>query len=132
MRAFLLAVLFLSVCGGLARAAGDPASGEKVFRQCRSCHAIGPDAKTKAGPPLNGIVGRLWADDPGFAYSDAMKEGRAAGQHWTVEALTQYLAGPRVFLPKGKKALPGIKDPDRIADVIAFMETFNTDGAQKK
>lgn len=129
--AFVLAAFVLLAGGGRASAEGDPANGEKLFRPCRSCHAIGPGAKTKAGPTLNGIVGRLWADDPDFAYSQAMSEGRAAGERWSVEALTRYLAGPRAFLPQGKKSLAGIKKPENIADIIAFMATFNANGSTK-
>ena len=44
-----------------AASAADPAAGEKVFAQCRVCHAIGPGATNKTGPGLNGVVGR-----PGF------------------------------------------------------------------
>ena len=37
----------------------DAAAGEQVFKRlCSPCHEIGPDAKIKLGPPLNGIDGR--------------------------------------------------------------------------
>ena len=48
----------------------DAAAGEQVFRRlCSPCHEIGPDAKTKLGPPLNGIDGRKSGTFDGFNYS---------------------------------------------------------------
>ena len=38
--------------------AGDPAKGEQIFKTCGICHDLGPTAKIKVGPPLNGVVGR--------------------------------------------------------------------------
>lgn len=131
MRAVLFAILILAIGGGAARAAGDAANGEKVYRQCRSCHAVGLGAKAKAGPELNGIIDRPWAADPGFAYSKAMKDGGAAGKRWSVEALALYLSGPKAFLPEGKKSLAGLKKPSDVEDVIAFLATFNADGSTK-
>ena len=40
--------------------AADPASGEKVFAQCKVCHQIGETAKNAVGPALNGVIGRAW------------------------------------------------------------------------
>ena len=64
-------VLFGGILGAAAPAlaldpsVGDPGAGEKVFRKCQACHAVGPDAKSKTGPLLNGQGGR------GRAYLDA-------------------------------------------------------------
>ena len=38
--------------------AQDAEAGKKVFTKCAPCHAIGPGAKNKVGPELNGLVGR--------------------------------------------------------------------------
>ena len=38
--------------------AQDAEAGKKLFTKCAPCHAIGPGAKNKVGPELNGIVGR--------------------------------------------------------------------------
>src|SRR5262245_52200632 len=62
MPAKLVATLVLA---GLAAPAlaqePDPAlvaAGEKVFKRCAACHMIGPDAKNRVGPSLEGIIGR--------------------------------------------------------------------------
>jgi hypothetical protein len=39
-------------------AAQDVAAGEKSFRKCAPCHAIGPGAQNKVGPEQNGLDGR--------------------------------------------------------------------------
>src|SRR5262249_31612796 len=54
--------------------AQDAAAGEQVFRRlCPPCHDIGPEAKVKLGPPLNGIDGRKAGTFEGFNYSPANK-----------------------------------------------------------
>ena len=35
--------------------AQDAEAGKKVFSKCAPCHAIGPGAKNKVGPELNGL-----------------------------------------------------------------------------
>ena len=32
--------------------------GEKVYKKCKACHQVGPQAKNVVGPMLNDIVGR--------------------------------------------------------------------------
>ena len=48
----------LAVVPVMTFAEGDAAEGEKVFRKCKACHAVGEGAENKVGPQLNGIVGR--------------------------------------------------------------------------
>jgi cytochrome c len=66
------------VIAGIALAAStgptlgqDAAAGEQVFKRlCSPCHEIGPDAKIKLGPPLNGD---LWAYLKQFGADGAKK-----------------------------------------------------------
>jgi len=110
---------------------GDPAKGATVFKKCAACHAVGPDAKTKVGPPLNGVVGRKWGSIEGFAYSKPEMDGAAAGNVWDVATLDAYLEAPKKIIPAGKMAFAGLKKPDERADVIAYLATFNADGTTK-
>ncbi len=48
--------------------AQDVEAGKKAFNKCAPCHAIGPGAKNKVGPELNGILGRAAASVEGFHY----------------------------------------------------------------
>jgi cytochrome c len=94
-----------------------------VFKQCRACHAVGPAARNKAGPQLNGIVGRKAAAIPGYPYSEAMTQAAAGGLVWTEPKLAAYLESPDAFLPQGVMAFAGVKDPGRLQDLIAFLKT---------
>ncbi|WP_420338742.1 MAG: c-type cytochrome [Labrenzia sp.] len=111
-----------------ASAEGDPANGEKVFRKCAACHAVGEDAKNKVGPQLNGVVGRAWGTIEGYKYSPSLMEGAGEGRVWDVETLDAYLLKPRDVIPKGRMAFAGLrKDEDR-ADVIAYLSQYSEDG----
>jgi cytochrome c2 len=41
-----------------AAVAQDAAAGQASFAKCQACHAVGPGAKNKLGPELNGLAGR--------------------------------------------------------------------------
>ncbi|WP_417685578.1 c-type cytochrome [Roseibium sp.] len=107
-----------------AHAEGDAAKGEKVFKKCQACHAVGADAKNKVGPQLNGIVGRAAGAAEGFKYSPALMEKAEAGLVWDDTELDAFLTKPKDYLPKTKMAFAGLrKDTDR-ADVIAYLKQF--------
>jgi cytochrome c len=118
-----LAIGIAVMAGAEPAAAQDAVKGEAVFKRCRACHAVGPNAANKSGPQLNGIVGRKAASIAGFDYSDAMKERAATGLVWTDANLAAYLQAPDVFLPKGVMASSGIKDPAQLNDLIAYLKT---------
>jgi len=44
---------------------------------------------------------------------------------WSEDTLTQYLTKPKDFIPGNKMAFPGLKKPEQIENVIAFI-TENT------
>jgi cytochrome c len=121
----LAITLAIGLAGATSATAQDAANGKLVFNACRACHAIGPGARNKAGPQLNGIVGRKAASVAGFNYSDAMNERAAAGLVWTEANLSAYLESPDAFLPQGVMAFRGVKDPGKLKDLIAFLKTQN-------
>ena len=98
--------------------------GAEVFKKCRACHDVGPGAKNKVGPLLNGIVGRPAGTIEGFPYSAANKEAGAKGLVWTEEVMFKYLEAPLSFMPGTKMAFAGLKDPQDRKDVIAYLKTF--------
>ncbi|MEP9355465.1 cytochrome c family protein [Xanthobacter sp. KR7-65] len=130
MRSPLLIALLLGVAAAPAQAEPDIAKGETSFKKCMACHAIGPDAKAKVGPPLNGIVGAKWAHFEGYAYSQDIKDGAAAGKVWDEATLDGYLTNPKVLAPKGKMAFAGIRSEDERKDLIAFLAQFKADGSK--
>ena len=107
--------------------AQDVAAGEKAFVVCRACHQIGPTAKNFVGPVLNGVVGRPAGTYPGYSYSAANKN---SGLTWDEATLQKYLANPQQVVKGTKMIFPGIKDPAKVNDVIAFLKTYKADGSR--
>jgi cytochrome c len=113
------------VTAASADAAGDPEEGATVFNKCRACHRIGPGARTVVGPELNGVVGRKAGSIEGYPYSAALK---AAGLTWDEATLTQWLRSPRALVPGTRMTFAGISKDDDIANVIAYLKTFDANG----
>lgn len=124
-------VLGLLLAGGLVAVAQaqDIAAGKRQFMVCSACHQIGPGAKNAVGPVLNGVVGRKAGTYPGYNYSSANKN---SGITWTPEELQKYLANPQKVVPGTKMIFPGIKNPQMVNDVIAYLEQYGPDGQPKK
>ncbi|WP_395684865.1 c-type cytochrome [Aestuariivirga sp.] len=104
-----------------AHAEGDAAAGEKVFAKCKACHEV-EKGVNKVGPTLKGVVGRAAGAVPDYKYSEAMLAKGAEGLVWDEASLTGYLADPKGFIPKNKMAFAGLKKPDEIANVIAYLK----------
>ncbi len=102
--------------------AQDAAAGEKVFAKCKACHTIGAGATNKIGPMLTGVVGRKIASVEGYQYSPAMTKFAEKGA-WTPELLEQYLADPKKVVPGTKMVFPGIKKPEDLKSLIAYMQS---------
>jgi cytochrome c len=96
----------------------DAAAGEKVFAACRTCHVF-DEGVNRVGPSLHKIVGRKSGSVAGFAYSDANKN---SGITWTPDVLFAYLEDPKGYIPGTKMAFPGVKDAQKRADLVAYLE----------
>jgi cytochrome c len=106
---------------GSAFADGDPVKGKAVFRQCQSCHSV-EDGANRIGPDLFHVVGRPAASVPDYSYSDAMKAFGAAGHKWDEATLAGYLQAPRDYIPDVKMMFVGLRKPEDIANVIAYLK----------
>ena len=102
----------------LASFTGDATKGEAVFVQCKTCHDV---AVNKIGPHLQGVVGRKAGSIADFSYSAANKN---SGITWTPEKLFQYLEKPQRVVPGTKMTFAGISDPQKRADLIAYLGTL--------
>jgi len=120
-RTTIFAVLILMSTTSLSHADGDAAKGEKVYLKCKTCHDIDKGVN-KVGPTLKGLVGRKAAAVPDFKYSEAMIAKGAEGVVWDEATLTAYLPDPKAFVPKTKMVFAGIKKPEDIKDLIAFLK----------
>lgn len=102
-----------------AAAEGNPDQGKQVFNQCRACHSV-EAGQHRVGPSLAGVFGREAGAADGFnRYSDALKN---ADLVWNEETLDKYLADPRGYLPGNRMTYPGLKDPAKRADIIAYLK----------
>ncbi len=111
-----------------APAAADPAelikAGEKVYRKCKSCHAVGDGAKNKSGPQLNGLLGRTFGSVEGFKYSNVFKDAFAEGRVWDEENLAEFLAKPKSYMSGTKMAFSGLKKEGDREAIIAYLGSF--------
>lgn len=124
-KSLALSVLLVAGLATGAHAAGDPANGEKVFKKCAACHAVGPDAKNKVGPALNGVIGSVIGKHPeDYKFSKVLVEMGDAGKVWDEANMTEWLKNPKAFAPGTKMAFAGLKKDEEIADVIAYLSTF--------
>ena len=98
-------------------AEGDAAKGEKVYKKCKTCHSL-EAGKNKAGPHLNGVIGRSAGSVEGFKYSKALAE---SGLVWDEATLDSYLAKPKELVPKTKMSFGLKKETDR-QNVIAYIK----------
>ncbi|MEM6711215.1 MAG: c-type cytochrome [Pseudomonadota bacterium] len=106
----------------------DAGAGEAAFRQCSSCHMVGPNARARVGPPLNGIVGRDWGSIEGFRYSDShLEAGEAQGGVWTASLLNEYLPNPRAMVARTRMAF-AVRDASQLPGLIKYLASFDADG----
>ena len=121
MRAMLFALVTVFVGLGPAHAQ-DAAAGEKVFAQCKVCHQIGEGAKNAIGPVLSGLFGRHSGSVEGYNYSNANKN---SGIVWDEATFRVYIRDPKAKVPGTKMAFPGLKDDQKINDLVAYLHTFD-------
>jgi cytochrome c len=126
-----IAAIVLAACAVLLAPTGAPAQesnaeeGAEVFKKCRACHDVGPNAKNKVGPLLNGVIGRQAGTIDGFKYSPANLEAGTKGLVWTEEKLLKYLQDPRAFMPGTIMAFAGLSDERDRKDLIAYLKKFS-------
>ena len=92
--------LFVLAAGVTSASAQDATKGEQVFKQCLVCHSIGPGAKNKVGPVLNGLFGRKSGTVEGFSYSEANK---SSGITWNEDVFRVYIEGVRRLRSRGPR-----------------------------
>jgi len=108
-----------------AATGGDIAAGMQVFKKCRACHSPVP-GKNMVGPSLAGVVGRKSGTEPGYSYSQAMKQANLV---WDAKTLGVYLTDPQKVVPGNKMPFPGLKSAHDRDDVIAYLTSIS--GAAK-
>jgi cytochrome c len=100
--------------------AGDPVTGEKVFKKCKACHVAGKE-KNKTGPHLVGLLGRTAGSV--YSYKKYSKAMKASGIVWNAETLDGYLANPKKYLKGTKMAFAGLRKEKDRQNIIAYFES---------
>ena len=126
--AFLISAFALLVSTGFSYAQ-DLAAGEKQFKAtCTICHDIGPGAKNKIGPVLNGLDGRKSGTIPNFKYSQANKN---SGIIWDDTQFLDYIKDPKAKIPGTIMVFLGIKNEEAAKNLWAYLKQFDVDGNKK-
>ena len=119
-RVIVASFLAMAVMSLPASAEGSAEKGEAVFAKCKACHEV-EKGVNKVGPTLKGVVGRKAASVADYKYSPAMTKKGEEGVVWDEATLTAYLPNPKAFVPGTKMAFGGLKKPDDVANVIAYL-----------
>lgn len=120
----LTAFAVLAVMTGAA-SAQDLAAGATSFKKCTPCHDVGPTAKNKVGPILNGLDGRHSGTVAGYNYSEANKN---SGITWNEASFLEYIKDPKAKIPGTKMVFAGIKNETEAKNLWAFIKQYGADG----
>ena len=101
------------------------ADGAKVWKKCKACHNYNK-AKNKAGPFLQGIIGRKCGAATKYKYGkDYRKICAANAWTWDAALLDEYIADPKKFVKarggKRSKMAFRLKQSDNRNAVIQFL-----------
>ena len=124
----LLTAVAISIVSAGGAGAQDVAAGATSFKKCAACHDVGPTAKNKVGPLLNGLDGRKSGTVAGYNYSDANK---GSGISWNEETFLDYIKDPKAKIPNTKMAFVGIKNESEAKSLWAYLKQYDADGKTK-
>jgi cytochrome c2 len=88
---------------------------------CASCHSV--TGEGRAGPPLNGVVGRDIASVEGFMYSEALRELDGV---WTEDRLRAFIAEPNAIAPGTAMPQPALR-PRAPARIVDYLKTVRNE-----
>ena len=99
-------------------AMGDIATGEKVFKKCKSCHSIKQGGGNKIGPALWNVMFRNVGAITDYKYSKALT---SYGKEWSWEEMNGFLIKPSKWIPNNKMGFAGLKSEKDRASVILYL-----------
>ncbi len=97
---------------------GDVATGEKVFKKCKSCHSIKQDGGNKIGPALWNVMFRKVGAIADYKYSKALTSYE---KEWSWEEMNGFLIKPSKWIPNNKMGFAGIKSEKDRASIILYL-----------
>jgi cytochrome c len=123
-------MIAIAICAVTVTTAGaqDLAAGATSFKKCMPCHDVGPTAKNKVGPMLNGLDKRNSGSVEGYNYSEANKKAAIV---WGEASFLEYIKDPKAKVPGTKMVFAGIKNDNEAKNLWAYLAKFGTDGKDK-
>ncbi len=112
----ILVAVICALAADIARA--DASRGEKLFEECRACHAV-ERRVNEVGPSLHGVFGRRAGALGDFRYSTALKK---SGIIWTRQTMDAYVVDPQKAVPANRMPYAGMADARDRADLIDYMQ----------
>ena len=97
------------------------ADGEKLGRNCRSCHS-NEAGKNGTGPYLHGVVDRAVGAVDGYNYSGALV---AVAETWTPENLDAFLENPKGYAPGTAMGYSGMRSAEDRAALIVYLASLD-------
>jgi cytochrome c len=117
MRTILLSLALIGAfAAGFAQA--DVKRGEKLFEECRACHAV-ERGTNGVGPDLHGVFGRRAGALEDFRYSPALKK---SGITWSKQTLDEYVADPQKAVPANRMPYGGMPEARDRADLMDYLQ----------
>ncbi len=127
MKRMITAVAISMVWAGSA-VAQDVTAGATSYKKCATCHDVGPTAKNKVGPALNGLDGRKSGTVAAYNYSEANKN---SGITWNEAVFLEYIKDPKAKIPNTKMVFAGIKTEAEAKNLWAYLKQYDADGKTK-
>jgi cytochrome c len=103
-----------------ARSDEDTGRGAELFRACEACHTVTPDGAHRAGPTLHDLFGRRAGSQPGYPYSEALRDSAVIWSETTVDEL--FSLGPDEFVPGSKMPLQRMPNAGDRAELIDYLK----------
>lgn len=103
-------------------AKADAVKGAEIAKRCSACHSFDKNGPNKVGPHLWGVLEREKASVQGYSYSQAFSGLKGK---WDYPDLFYYLYDPKVAIPGNKMSFMGLKKPEEIADVVAYLRSLS-------
>jgi cytochrome c len=101
-------------------ASANAEAGARVAKKCVACHSFNQGGANKVGPNLWNIVEAKKGNKSDYSYSRILLSAEGV---WDQESLFHFLQKPSKYLPGTKMAFAGLRKPEDIANVIAYMNT---------
>ena len=99
-------------------AMGDIATGEKIFKKCKSCHSIKKGGGNKIVPALWNVMFRKVSTIADYKYSKALT---SYGKEWSWEEMNGFLIKPSAWIKGNKMGFAGLKSEKDRASVILYL-----------